>query len=123
MLFFNKKISEKALVGVWKHPLYAGGGTISVVDGDGKKRDHTFVNHHFEIMNLRSDMTFTFGEYTQNGPFYEEHGRWKLSSDKKRFELIYDNGETSSMDIRKFDGKSFITTSVMGNDFLFTKES
>lgn len=122
MWFFNKKINEKTIVGVWKHPLMGSGGNIEIVSKDGTKQNQSFVNYHFEIFNLKSDKTFTFGEYTRNGALYEVQGHWRLSSDNKNLELSYDNGETSRIDIRKFDGKSFVTTSIQGNDFLFTKE-
>lgn len=122
MLFFKKELSEKNLVGVWKHPLIGTRGNIEIVSSEGTKQNHSFINYHFEIFNFKSDKTFTFGEYTSSGPLYEVQGRWRLSSDKKNIELSYDNGETSLFDIRKFDGKSFVTTSIQGNDFLYTKE-
>ena len=53
---------------------------------------------------------------------YEVEGKWKLIEDKKRLEFSFDNGQTSSIDIREFDGNSFVTTSREGNDFKYTKE-
>lgn len=122
MWFFNKKISEDALIGVWKHPINAGGGSFEIKKSDGTTSNHPFVVYNFEIFHFRSNKTFTFGEYSNSGPLYEVQGRWKLSSDKKRIDFSYDNGDTYSMDIRNFNGKSFITTSAQGSDFLFTKE-
>ena len=45
-----------------------------------------------------------------------------MSTDKKNIVFSYEDGETSSIDIREFDGTSFITTSREGNDFKFTKK-
>ena len=64
---------------------------------------------------------FVFGEYGQS-PLYEVEGRWELTEDKQRLVFSFDNGETSSIDIREFDGNSFVTTSKEGNDFKYTKE-
>lgn len=121
-MLFKKRLTEKNLVGIWKHPLLASWGNIDVTDKDGNSRVNSFQNYHNEIFNFKPDGTFTFGEYGQNGPMYEAKGWWNLSADKTRIELSYENGEASSIDIRNFDGKSFITTSALGNNFKFTKE-
>jgi hypothetical protein len=72
-------------------------------------------------LTLKNDGTFVFGEYG-NTPLYEVEGRWNLSDDNERIMFSYDNGETSSIDIREFDGNSFVTTSREGNNFKYTKE-
>lgn len=121
-MLFKKRLTEENLVGIWKHPILASWGSISITNKDGHNEDKTFNNYHFEIFNFKSNGVFTFGEYTNNGPLFESTGYWRLSSDKTRIELSYENGEAGSIDIRNFDGKTFITTSVLGNDFKFTKE-
>ena len=109
----QEQLSEEMLIGTWKHPIEV--GAFSVNDGE----ETTMYN--FEIFNFKGDGSFVFGEYG-NSPLYEVRGNWKLSDDKKRIELSLDNGETSSIDIREFNGNSFITTSREGNDFKYTKE-
>lgn len=121
-MLFKKRLTEENLVGIWKHSLLPSWGVITITNKDGHKENKTFNNYHVEIFNFKSNGAFTFGEYTNNGPFFEDKGLWRLSEDKARIELSYDNGETISIDIRNFDGRSFITTSALGNDFMFTKE-
>lgn len=112
MLLFGKKLSEENLIGTWKHPLLA-----SWVNINGSPS----YNYHDEIFVFKADKTFTFGEYGKSGALFEEKGTWKLSIDKTKIELTYESGEHSSIDIRKFNGSSFITTSIQGNDFVFKK--
>ena len=102
------------LVGTWKHPLQVGAISINEIE----EASPVYNN---EIFKFNEDGTFVFGEYGDS-PLYEVKGNWKLSSDKKRIEFSYEDGETSSIDIREFDGTSFITTSREGNDYKFTKE-
>lgn len=106
--------SKDQLVGTWKHPIQI--GAISINDSE----EATPVYNN-EIFKFNEDGTFVFGEYGDS-PLYEVEGNWELSSDKKRIEFSYENGETSSIDIREFDGTSFITTPIEGNDYKFTKE-
>lgn len=113
-MLFSKKLTESNLVGVWKHPILAsqfrinGGATRSI--------------YNDEIFVLRADGTFTFGEYSSNGPLYESKGTWRTSDDRKWLVFSFPGGETSSMDIRNFDGRSFVTTSREGNKFKYTKQ-
>jgi hypothetical protein len=111
--FFTKKLSDAGLVGIWKHPI--GTGNLNV---NGKVLKHLYT---YEIFKFKADKTFTFGEYGIT-PLYEVRGTWRLSNDKTRIELFYDDGESNSIDIRDYDGKTFITTSREGNNFKFTKE-
>ena len=106
------QLSEENLIGTWKHPIQT--GSISV-NGE----DTPVYNN--EIFQFKGDGTFVFGEYGES-PLYEAEGHWKLSDDKTRLEFSFDGGETSSIDIREFDGSSFITTSREGNDFKYTRE-
>jgi hypothetical protein len=106
--------SKDQLVGTWKHPIQVGAISIN----EGEEVSPVYNN---EIFKFNEDGTFVFGEYGDS-PLYEVEGNWELSSDKKRIEFSYESGETSSIDIREFDGTSFITTSREGNDFKFTKE-
>jgi len=106
--------SKDQLVGTWKHPIQVGAISIN----EGEEASPVYNN---EIFKFNEDGTFVFGEYGDS-PLYEVEGNWELSSDKKRIEFSYESGETSSIDIREFDGTSFITTSREGNDFKFTKE-
>lgn len=106
------QLSEEDLIGTWKHPIQTGSITVN--------GEETPVYNN-EIFQFKGDGTFVFGEYG-NSPLYEAEGRWKLSDDKTRLEFSFDGGETSSIDIREFDGSSFITTSSEGNDFKYTKE-
>ena len=111
---FGNTITEKKLVGVWKHRILA--SWVSINDGP------VHNNYHYEIFNFRSDNTFSFGEYGSSKPLFEVSGKWRLSSDRKNILLSYTTGESSSIDIRDFKGNSFITTSSQGKDFLFIKE-
>lgn len=104
--------SKEQLIGTWKHPIRV--GSVKV---DNKS---TTV-YNYEIFKFKGDGTFVFGEYGQS-PLYEVEGRWELTEDKQRLVFSFDNGETSSIDIREFDGYSFVTTSKEGNDFKYTKE-
>ena len=106
--------SKEQLVGTWKHPIQI--GAISINDSE-----EATPMYNNEIFKFNEDGTFVFGEYGDS-LLYEVEGNWKLSNDKKRIEFSYENGETYSIDIREFDGTSFITTSWEGNDFKFTKE-
>lgn len=110
--FGQQQPSKEKLVGKWVHPMYVGG-----IEINGK----TTPIYNNEIFVFKSDGTFVFGEYDGAKPLFEVEGSWVLSKDKKKIVLIYDDGETSSIDIRQFDGKSFVTTSMQGNDFKFTK--
>ena len=111
---FGNTVTEKKLVGVWKHRILSSWCSIN----DGPVQNI----YHYEIFNLRSDHTFSFGEYGSTKPLYEVSGKWRLSNDKKSIEFSYPNGELINMDIREFKGNSFITTSMQGNDFKFIKE-
>ena len=104
--------SKEQLIGTWKHP-------ISV--GSVKVDNESTTVYNYEIFKFKGDGTFVFGEYGQS-PLYEVEGRWELTEDKQRLVFSFDNGETSSIDIREFDGNSFVTTSKEGNDFKYTKE-
>ena len=106
------QLSEENLIGTWKHPIQAGSIT--------ENGEETPVYNN-EILQFKEDGTFVFGEYGSS-PLYEVEGHWKLSDDKTRLEFSFDGGETSSIDIREFDGISFITTSREGNDFKYTRE-
>lgn len=111
--FGQQQPSKEKLVGKWVHPMYVGG-----IEINGK----TTPIYNNEIFVFKSDGTFVFGEYDGAKPLYEVEGSWVLSKDKKKLVFIYEDGETSSMDIRDFKGNSFVTTSIQGNDFLYTKE-
>lgn len=117
-MFFKKKLTEKNLVGIWKHPILASWVRLEV-SGVAMK---PIQNYNMEIINFRANGTFTIGEYGKSGPLYEGSGRWVLSTDKTTVLITYDNGVASHMDIREFNGHSFITTSVEGNDLMFTKQ-
>ena len=106
--------SKEQLIGTWKHPIKV--GSLSINDGPESAPYYTY-----EIFKFKGDGTFVFGEYGQS-PLYEVEGRWELTEDKQRLVFSFDNGETSSIDIREFDGNSFVTTSKEGNDFKYTKE-
>ncbi len=121
-MLFKKRLNEENLIGIWKHPILASWGSISITSKDGTNTDQPFHDYHDEIFNFKADRTFTVGEYGKGGALYEARGTWRLSADKRRIEFLYDNGESISIDIREFDGRSFITTSIQGNDFKFTKE-
>ena len=105
--------SKEQLIGTWKHPIQA--GWVSMNDGE------KMYQYNYEIFRFKEDGTFVFGEYSDS-PLYEVNGRWELSDDKQSLVFSYDDGQTSVIDIREFDGNSFITTSREGNDFKFTKE-
>ena len=77
--------------------------------------------YNYEVFQFKADGTFVFGEYGSS-PIYEVDGRWELSDDGKNIEFSFDDGQTSCIDIREFDGDSFVTTSREGNDFKYTKE-
>lgn len=109
----QEKLSREQLIGTWKHPLYA--GAISINDGEKTPM------YNYEMFQFKADGTFVFGEYGAS-PLYEVNGRWELSDDRKNIEFSFDDGQTSSIDIREFDGSSFVTTSGQGNDFKYTKE-
>ena len=106
--------SREQLIGTWKHPINV--GSINVNNGT----ESTPI-YNYEIFKFKGDGTFVFGEYGQS-PLYEVEGKWELTEDKQRLVFSFDNGETSSIDIREFDGDSFVTTSKEGNDFKYTKE-
>jgi hypothetical protein len=111
--FFSKKLSEEGLIGIWKHPI--GGGKVTA---NGKE---VFNIYTYEIFHFNANRTFTFGEYGYS-TLYEVKGTWRLSNDKARIELFFDDGESNCIDIRDYDGKTFITTSREGNNFKYTKE-
>ena len=111
----SKQPSKEQLVGTWKHPIQVGAISIN-------ESEEVTPMYNNEIFTFNEDGTFVFGEYGESSPLYEVKGNWELSNDKKRIEFSYENGETYSIDIREFDGTSFITTSMEGNDFKFTKE-
>ena len=111
----SKQPSKEQLVGTWKHPIQVGAISIN-------ESEEVTPMYNNEIFTFNEDGTFVFGEYGESSPLYEVKGNWELSNDKKRIEFSYEGGETSSIDIREFDGTSFITTSIKGNDFKFTKE-
>ena len=96
------------------HPIQV--GTVSI--NDSKEVTPVYNN---EIFTFNEDGTFVFGEYGDS-LLYEVTGIWEVSTDKKNIVFSYEDGETSSIDIREFDGTSFITTSREGNDFKFTKK-
>jgi hypothetical protein len=116
----TKTPDENGLIGIWKHPITSN-AQISV-NGKNVSNGPSIVS--YEILRLKADKTFTFGEYGANhgDAFYEAHGKWQLSDNKDKLEFTYEDGERGSIDIRKYDGKSFITTSREGNDFKFDKE-
>ena len=105
--------SKEQLIGTWKHPIQA--GWVSTNEGE------KIYQNNCEIFRFKEDGTFVFGEYGDS-PLYEVNGRWELSEDKKSLVFTFDDGQTSSIDIREFDGNSFITTSREGKDFKYTKE-
>lgn len=109
----KEQLSEEMLIGTWKHPIEV--GAYSINDGENVPL------YTYEILQLKGDGSFVFGEYGKH-PLYEVKGNWKLSDDKTRLEMSFDDGETSSIDIREFNGNSFITTSREGNDFKYVKE-
>ncbi len=114
--------NNEQLVGTWIHPINVGLVSINVNNGSDKTASDSY---NYEIFKFKDDGTFVFGEYGGSGgqsPLYEVEGKWKLTEDKKRLEFSFDNGQTSSIDIREFDGNSFVTTSREGNDFKYTKE-
>ena len=109
----EQRPSRELLIGTWKHPIEAGWASMN----DGEK----MYQYNTEIFRFKEDGTFVFGEYGDS-PLFEVNGRWELSDDKKSLVFSYEDGETSSIDIREFDGNSFITTSREGHDFKYTKE-
>ena len=111
--FFKKKLSEEGLIGIWKHSIQA-----SII----RLNENVFANYNNEIFKFNANRTFTFGEYSRNGPLYEVKGTWRLNIDKTRIELFFDDGQANSIDIRDYDGKTFITTSMEGNNFTYIKE-
>ena len=112
--FGQQQPSKEKLVGKWKHPINSGAYSIN-----GK----TTVVYNNEIFVFKSDGTFVFGEYNEeSSPLYEVEGSCVLSKDKKKIVFIFDDGKTSSIDIRNFTGNTFITTSMEGRDFKYTKE-
>lgn len=117
-MLFKKKLTEKNLVGIWKHPILASWVSFEV----SGVATEPFQNYNIEIINFRANGTFTFGEYGKSGPLYQGSGRWALSNDKTSVLFTYDNGETSYIDIREFNGNSFITTSSQGNNSMFTRQ-
>ena len=121
-MLFKKRLTKENLVGVWKHQLLASWGNISITNKDGHTEEKPFNNYNYEVINFKHDGSFTFGEYGQSGPLYEVKGWWTLSVDKTRIEFSYQNGEKGSIDIRDFDGNSFITTSIQGNDFKYIRQ-
>ena len=106
--------SREQLIGTWKHPINV--GSINVNNGT----ESTPI-YNYEIFKFKGDGTFVFGEYGQS-PLYEVEGQWELTEDKQRLVFSFDDGETSSIDIREFTGNTFVTTSKEGNDFTYTKE-
>lgn len=106
--------SREQLIGTWKHPINV--GFINVNNGT----ESTPI-YNYEIFKFKGDGTFVFGEYGQS-PLYEVEGKWELTEDKQRLVFSFDDGETSSIDIREFTGNTFVTTSKEGNDFTYTKE-
>ena len=114
VLACNQEPSREQLIGTWKHPISA--GSVNVNNGAESTTVYTY-----EIFKFKGDGTFVFGEYGQS-PLYEVEGRWELTEDKQGLVFTFDNGETSSIDIREFTGDSFVTTSKEGNDFKYTKE-
>lgn len=106
--------SREQLIGTWKHPINV--GSINVNNGT----ESTPI-YNYEIFKFKGDGTFVFGEYGQS-PLYEVEGKWELTEDKQRLVFSFDDGETSSIDIREFTGNTFVTTSKEGNDFTYTKE-
>jgi hypothetical protein len=119
----TKTPDENGLIGIWKHPITSN-VQISVKGKDASKSNEQSIVVSYERLRLKADKTFIFGEYSakDSSPYYEVHGKWQLSNNKARLEFIYENGERGDIDIRKYDGKSFITTSREGNDFKFNKE-
>ena len=106
--------SREQLIGTWKHPINV--GSINVNNGT----ESTPI-YNYEIFKFKGDGTFVFGEYGQS-PLYEVEGKWELTEDKQRLVFSFDDGETSSIDIKEFTGNTFVTTSKEGNDFTYTKE-
>ena len=105
---------KEQLIGTWKHPISVGSVNVN------NDADSTTV-YTYEIFKFKEDGTFVLGEYGQS-PLYEVEGKWELTEDKQSLVFTFDNGETSSIDIREFDDDSFVTTSKEGNDFKYTKE-
>lgn len=111
----QEQLSKEQLIGTWKHPINVGSININ------NSAESTAL-YNYEIFKFKNDGTFVFGEYDGQSPLYEVKGRWELTEDKHRLVFTYDDGETSSIDVREFDGDSFVTTSKEGNDFKYTKE-
>lgn len=112
---FCQQPSREKLIGTWKHPI--GTGYVSINNGD------KIQNYNNEIFKFHADGTFVFGEYGHDQhALYEIEGYWALSKDKTKLIFTYDNGETGSIDIRDFNGNTFIITSKEGRDFIYTKE-
>lgn len=110
----QERPSREQLIGTWKHPINV--GSINV----NNDTESTPI-YNYEIFKFKGDGTFVFGEYGQS-PLYEVEGKWELTEDKQRLVFSFDDGETSSIDIREFTGNTFVTTSKEGNDFTYTKE-
>lgn len=106
--------SREQLIGTWKHPINVGSTNVN----NGTESTPIY---NYEIFKFKGDGTFVFGEYGQS-PLYEVEGKWELTEDKQRLVFSFDDGETSSIDIREFTGNTFVTTSKEGNDFTYTKE-
>lgn len=113
----QQKPSKEKLIGTWTHPIKI--GQVEINTDNGNNFQDLYNN---EIFKFYGDGTFVMGEYSGSKPLYEVNGRWDLSDDKKYLLFTYEDGSTSQIDIRGFDGNSFVTTSIQGNDFLYTKE-
>lgn len=111
-------VSEKDFIGVWEHAIES----QSSVEINGKKMDMGSTT--VERFNFTDKENFTFGEYsTSSGKaLYSVSGKWSYDSDSKQLAFEYPDGSKMQMDVREFDGSSFITTSKMGNDFKFEKK-
>ena len=118
----SKTLSEDGLIGVWKRAIETKSQLTAEYE-DGRKVPSNVSTYTYEIFRFNANRTFSFGEYGSSlGAFYEYHGTWRLNNDKTKLELFFDDGVNNSIDIRDYDGRSFIITSEKGDDAKYTKE-
>lgn len=104
------------LIGTWEHPIETK-MSYSVDEG----AENEFISRTYERFVFKEDQTYIFGEYDKNNKaLYEVAGTYKIDNDKGGINLYVDSDQ-SFLDVRKFDGNTFVTTSLQGNDFLYTK--
>ena len=114
-MFFKKKHPRDHLVGVWKHTDFGYGADL-IVDG---RMTSTRV-YITDVITFNWNGTFSRTEEGVRHPF-RETGTWVLSQDGNYVTLTYSSGEIIQLDIRNFNGRTFTTSSCLGNDLVYTK--